>query len=328
MSNPPSPPVSLSARATPPRIALATAALPAETLPGLAALGDVGPARDLSATAQVLVTDPGIGADAATIASMPQLRLIACYGVGVDAVALEAAARRGIAVSNTPGLLADAVADMAMALLLSSARNVARADAYVRAGAWTSLVAALPLGRSLKGRRLGIVGLGAIGTEVALRAAAFGLDVAWHGPRPKLHRPWLHVPNLLDLARWADFLVLTCRGGADTNGIVDRAVIEALGPTGTLVNVARGSVVDEAALVECLADGRLGFAALDVFAREPAVPEALRTMENVVLTPHIGSASHGTRVAMAGLMIDNVRAFLEGRPLPTPVALPRPATGS
>lgn len=269
----------------------------------------------------VLVTDPGVGANAKVIASLPDLRLIAAYGVGVDAIDLAAAAERGIAVTNTPGLLTDDVADLALALMLASARDITASDRYVRGGNWTSLVAGVPLGRALTGKAVGIVGLGNIGAAIAKRAAAFNMRVSYHGPRSKPDLPYTYVGDLTEMAQDSDFLIVACRGGADTKGLVSGPVIDALGPTGTLVNVSRGSVVDEAALVDALASGRLGFAALDVFADEPNVPDALKTMPNVILTPHQGSATAEVRLAMAWRVLDNVTAFFEGRALPTPVIM-------
>jgi hydroxypyruvate reductase len=302
---------------------LATQALPPAIASALARDYDLQPFDPgASHAGRVLITDPGRGATAAMIDAVPDLALIAVYGVGTDAVDLAQAARRGIVVCNTPGLLADAVADLALALMLASARGIPAADAYVRGGHWTALVAGLPLGRALTGRRLGIVGLGAIGAGVARRAQGFGMDIAWHGPRAK-DVPWPHQPDLMALARGSDFLVLTCPANDATRGLIGTDVLAALGPTGTLVNVARGSVVDEPALIAALQSGALGFAALDVFADEPRVPAALRILPNVILTPHQGSATIEARAAMGQLLIDNVTAFLAGRPLLTPVA-PRP----
>jgi hydroxypyruvate reductase len=301
---------------------LATRALPPAIADALARDHDLQSFEPgASHAGRVLITDPGRGATAAMMDAMPDLALVAVYGVGTDAVDLAHAAGRGIAVSNTPGLLTDAVADLALALLLSSARAIPAADAYVRGGGWTTLVAALPLGQGLNGRRLGIVGLGAIGAGVARRALGFGMDIAWHGPRDK-DVLWPRQKDLLALARDSDVLVLTCPATDATRGLIGADVLAALGRRGTLVNVARGSVVDQPALIAALESGALGFAALDVFADEPHVPPQLRALPNVILTPHQGSATQEARASMGHLLIDNVTALLGGRPLPTPVALP------
>lgn len=270
---------------------------------------------------EVLVTDPGVGASADIIARLPDLKLIACYGVGIDAIDMVAARQRGVAVTNTPGLLTEDVADLALALMLASARDITMSDRYVREGNWTTPVAGVPLARSLKGKAVGILGLGNIGAAIAERASVFGMRISYHGPRSKPDTAYHYVADLTAMARDSDFLIVACRGGDDTRGLVDAEVLDALGPTGTLVNVSRGSVVEEGALVEALATGRLGFAALDVFADEPKLPDTLRAMPNVILTPHQGSATVETRLAMARLVLDNVTAFFEGRALPTPVAI-------
>jgi lactate dehydrogenase-like 2-hydroxyacid dehydrogenase len=269
-----------------------------------------------------VATDPGVGATEALMARLPALRMIGCYGVGTDAIDLAAAGRRGVAVSNTPGLLTEDVADLAVLLMLAAARGLPALDAHVRAGQWTTLAARVPLGRTIKDRTVGIVGLGRIGRAIAERVAAFRTRVLWTGPRPKPDVPWTYVSDLGEMARMADVLIVACRGGPETRGIVDAGVIDALGPDGILVNVARGSVVDEAALVDALSSGRLGRAGLDVFADEPTVPDALRALPNVVLSPHQGSATLETRLAMGRLLVENLVAFADGRPLPTPVATP------
>lgn len=264
-----------------------------------------------------LVTSAQHGASGALLEALPALRVLAVFGVGLDAIDLETAKRRGVAVSSTPDVLTDCVADLAMGLLLDVARAISAADRFVRRGAWPG--GRLPLATRLGGKRLGIVGLGRIGRAVARRAAAFDLEVRYHGRRPVADAPHVFEPSLLALAGWADALVLACTGGPETRHLVGAEVLEALGPQGLLVNVARGSVVDEAALVRALAGGRLGGAGLDVFEAEPEVPAALLAMENVVLQPHRGSATRETRDAMADLVLENLRAFYaEGR-LVTPV---------
>ena len=271
--------------------------------------------RDVAPRIEVLVTTGGAGAARALIEQLPRLRLIACFGVGVDAIDLAAARERGVAVTNTPDVLTDDVADLAIGLMLAALRGIATADRYVRAGLW--LRANMPLQTRMSGKRLGIVGMGRIGQAIARRASAFDMSIAWNGPRPK-DLPWRYEPDLLALARSVDVLVAACPGGAATRGLISRAVLEALGP-GVFVNIARGSVVDEAALVDLLVTQRLGGAALDVFADEPRVPEALFALDHVVLQPHQASATRETRGAMGQLVLDNIAAHVAGRPLLTPV---------
>ena len=269
-------------------------------------------------TARAIVTSGGAGADAKLIGALPKTEIIACFGVGYDAIDLDACKARNIAVTNTPDVLTDDVADLALALILDSQRRISRGDRYVRSGKWVK--GGMELGTALTGRKLGIVGLGRIGLATAKRAEACGMKIAYHGQRRKSDAPYPFFASLVDLAKDSDVLALTLPGGAGTKHLVNAAVLAALGPQGTLVNVARGSVVDEAALVAALQSGALGAAALDVFEDEPRVPAALLTMENVVLQPHVGSATHGTRAAMGQLVIDNLAAHFAGRPLLTRVA--------
>jgi lactate dehydrogenase-like 2-hydroxyacid dehydrogenase len=271
--------------------------------------------RDVAPRVEVLVTTGGAGASRSLIEQLPRLRLIACFGVGVDAIDLAAARERSVAVTNTPNVLTDDVADLAIGLMLAALRGIATADRYVRAGLW--LRAHMPLQTRMSGKRLGIVGMGRIGQAIARRASAFGMSISWNGPRPK-DLPWRYEPDLQALARSVDVLVAACPGGAATRGLISRAVLEALGP-GVFVNIARGSVVDEAALVDLLVTQRLGGAALDVFADEPRVPEALFALDQVVLQPHQASATRETRGAMGQLVLDNIAAHVAGRPLLTPV---------
>jgi hydroxypyruvate reductase len=267
---------------------------------------------------RAIVTSGGAGANAALIAALPRAEIIACFGVGVDAIDLGAARARNIAVTNTPDVLTDDVADLAIGLIIDSARRISQGDRFVRAGRW--LAGGLALGSRLRGTKLGIVGLGRIGMATARRAEAFGMTIAYHGPRRKTDVAYPYVGDLKTLARDSDVLVLTLPGGAGTKHLVDAGVLAALGPKGTLVNVSRGAVVDEAALVAALQNGSLGAAALDVFQDEPNVPQPLLSMDNVVLQPHQASATHGTRAAMGQLVLDNLAAHFAGRPLLTPVA--------
>jgi hydroxypyruvate reductase len=265
------------------------------------------------------VTNGIVGMKGDLIAALPALEIIGVFGVGVDAVDLAVARARGLRVTNTPDVLTEGVAELALTLLLAVARRIPFNDRFVRAGRWPK-EGDPALASSLAGRRLGIVGLGRIGRRVALLAEAFGMEIRYGGPRRKADVAWRYYDDLVALARDVDCLVLTCKGGSETAGLIGREVIEALGPEGWLINVARGSVVDEPALVEALVSGRLGAAGLDVFAYEPRVPEALLGLDNVVLQPHQGSASEETRGAMGRLVLDNLAAHFAGRPLLTPVA--------
>jgi lactate dehydrogenase-like 2-hydroxyacid dehydrogenase len=238
-------------------------------------------------------------------------------GIGVDRIDLACAKARGIHVTNTPDVVTEDTADQALALMLAVERRIAEGDRFVRRGDW--LNGELRFGRALRRRKLGIVGLGRIGSAIATRAAAFDMEIAYQGPRRKPDVTYRYFADPVALAEWSEILAVACPGGEATRNLVSRNVIEALGPEGTLVNIARGSVVDEAALVAALQSGRLGGAGLDVYANEPRVPETLIAMENVVLSPHIGSATHDTRRAMGDLTVDNLLAHFAGRPLLTPV---------
>jgi lactate dehydrogenase-like 2-hydroxyacid dehydrogenase len=266
-------------------------------------------------------TTGATGLKADLIERLLHLEVVASYGVGTDAIDLAACRRRGVGVSNTPDVLTAEVADFAMTLLLASARRVPQADAYVRRGDYKrDGKDQYPLTRRVRGKKVGIVGLGQIGQAFAALCVAFGMDVAWYGPRPKPGLPYRHVDDLVRLASEVDYLVLTCKGGQETAGLVDAAVLTALGAKGTLVNVARGSVVDEGALVAALTGGALGAAALDVYADEPNVPAALFAMDNVVLQPHVASGTIETRGAMGQLVVDNLKSWFEHGKLLTPVA--------
>ena len=251
------------------------------------------------------------------IARLPALKLISIMGVGYDGVDVAEAKKRGVVVTHTPDVLNDEVADTALGLMLCAARQLPAADRYVRAGEW--LKAPMPLQRKMSGARLGIVGMGRIGKAIAHRAAAFHMDIAYTARSAKADAPWAYVASVVELAARSDFLVLITPGGAGTRKLINAEVLRALGTKGILVNVARGSVVDEAALIEALQQGVIGGAALDVFEDEPRVPQALIDLPNVVLAPHIGSATRETRQAMCDLAANNVHAFFDGKPLLTPV---------
>ncbi|WP_407297604.1 2-hydroxyacid dehydrogenase [Stutzerimonas zhaodongensis] len=257
----------------------------------------------------VVVTSGRFGCTAGLIERLPNLRAIISFGVGYDAIDVAAAHARNIQVSNTPDVLNDCVADLAFGLIIDTARQMSRADRFVRAGEWPS--GGLPLAMQVSGKRLGIVGLGRIGETVAKRSTGFDMQVRYHNRRPVEGSAYGYEANLVELAQWSDFLVLTCPGGDSTRNLINREVLDALGAKGILINVARGSVVDEPALVEALSEGRLGGAGLDVYAHEPKVPKALIDMPNVVLLPHIGSATEETRLAMEELLFANLRVFLE-----------------
>jgi lactate dehydrogenase-like 2-hydroxyacid dehydrogenase len=266
----------------------------------------------------VLLTTGGRGASAALIEAMPKLEVIGVNGVGYDKVDVAAARARGIVVSNTPDVLTDDVADLAIGLMIATHRRIAAADRFVRRGDWAA-GKPFPLSRRLSGRRLGIVGLGRIGLAIAARAAPMMPDIAYCARHRRADVAYRYFADPVALAEAVDVLVLCVPGSAATEGLIDAAVIAALGPQGVLINVARGSVVDEDALVAALAEGGLGGAGLDVFADEPQVPPALLAMDTVVLQPHLGSATIETRRDMAQLVIDNVLAHLAGQPLLTPV---------
>ncbi len=258
------------------------------------------------------------GMDAATMARLPNLKLIAHFGVGVDSVDVDAAKARGITVTNTPDVLTEEVADLAVALMLAAIRRVPQGDRYVREGKWPK--GAMPLTQSMQyGKSVGIIGLGRIGKAIARRCEAFNLKVAYQGRNRQAEVAYSYHADPVSLARAVDILVVAAPGGDATRHLVNREVLEALGPEGTIVNIARGSLIDENAMIEALASGKLGAAGLDVFDKEPQVPAALLAFENVVVQPHVGSATHPTRAAMGQLVVDNLAAYFAGRPLLTPV---------
>ena len=266
---------------------------------------------------RAIATKGELGADAAMMDACPDAKIIACYGVGVDAIDLAAARARGIAVTNTPDVLTEDVADMAFALLLATARAIPEGDAYVRAGTWPKQ-GPMRLTTRVWGKRLGIVGLGRIGRAIARRAEGFGMAIAYSG-RVRKDVPYAFHASPSALAPEVDILVVSAAGGAGTVGLVDRAAIEALRPDAIFVNVSRGSVVDEAALIDAIKSGRIAAAGLDVFHNEPEIDPVFATFPNVVLSPHQASGTVETRKAMGALMLRNLEAHFDGRPLPTPV---------
>jgi lactate dehydrogenase-like 2-hydroxyacid dehydrogenase len=265
-----------------------------------------------AAQARIAITTGMAGADAATMDALPALKLIASQGVGLDKIDLGAAARRGIAVCHTPDELTEDVADFAIGLMYAAARRIVEADRFVRSGRWAQ--ERMGLGIGLSGKTLGVVGMGKIGRAVARRAAGLGMAVAWTGPNPKPELPWTFVPELAELARAADVLVLVAPGGAATRHMVDAAVLAALGPRGILVNVARGSVVDEAALLAALEGRTIAGAGLDVFASEPNLDPRFLPLENVVLAPHYASLTAETRRGIIGRLLGDIGHFRAGRP--------------
>lgn len=255
----------------------------------------------------------------ALMARLPNLQIIGNFGVGYDAVDVAAAARRGIVVTNTPDVLNDEMADLTIGLLLATIRQIPRAERHLRTGKWAA-GKSFPLGPSLRNRHIGIVGMGRIGQTIARRLEGFDLPICIvaRRPRPELSRFTQHA-SLLELARAVDILIVVVPGGAATHHLIDAEVLAALGANGVLINVARGSVVDEDALIAALRDGTIAAAGLDVFAREPHVPEALREMEHVVLLPHIGTSTTHCRALMGQLVVDNITSWFDGKGALTPV---------
>ncbi len=251
------------------------------------------------------------------LAKLPKLEIISSFGVGYDGIDVAAATAAGVKVTNTPGVLSKEVADMTLAMILAWYRKVVEGDAYVRSGAWSK--GPMALQRRAYGRKCGIAGMGRIGQEIARRCEAFDMEIAYFSRSAKADLAYRFEPDLTALARWADMLVVIIPGGGETEKIVSREVIEALGPDGMLLNIARGSVVDEAALLDALETGRLGGAALDVFLNEPNPDPRFRALDNVLLQPHVGSATIETRTDMGQLVVDNLRRWYDRGETITPV---------
>ncbi len=264
------------------------------------------------------VSAPVRPVDDALLARLPKLQLIASFGVGYDHIDADVAAKRGIVVTNTPDVLTDEVADTAIGLLLCAVRELPQAERYLRAGKWPT--GNYPLSRAtLRNRTVGMVGMGRIGMAIARRLEAFGVPIVYHTRRKRPELAYRHYPQLIDMARDVDTLIVIVPGGAATKNLIDAKVLDALGPDGVVINVARGSVIDEPALIAALRDRKIMAAGLDVFVNEPDVPQELLAMDNVVLLPHLGSASVFTRAKMDQLLVDNVLAWAAGKPPLTPV---------
>jgi lactate dehydrogenase-like 2-hydroxyacid dehydrogenase len=256
--------------------------------------------------------------DGALMDKLPKLEIIANFGVGYDTIDAAEAGRRGVIVTNTPDVLTEEVADLAVGLLIATVRQLPQVDRYLRAGKW--LEKAYPLTATLRGRKIGILGLGRIGKAVAKRLEAFGLEIGYHGRNPQADVAYRYYPTLVGMAKDVDVLMCVAPGGGETKGMVDAEVMRALGPDGVLINVGRGTVVDERALVAALQKKEILTAGLDVFEDEPRVPKELIAMDHIVLLPHVGSASVHTRNAMGQLVVDNLTSWFSGKGPLTPVA--------
>jgi lactate dehydrogenase-like 2-hydroxyacid dehydrogenase len=274
--------------------------------------------REHGAEFKAAVTGSLAGAPNSLIEWLPNLRVICNYGVGYDRIDLDTVRTRNIAVSNTPDVLTDCVADFAFALLLGVARGVSASDRFVRGGQWRA-GSSFPLTTRVARKRLGVLGLGRIGQGIAARGAGFSMDIRYHSRRPVVGTSYAYEPSPVALAEWADFLVVACAGGPATHHLVSAEVLRALGPAGFIVNISRGTVVDEDALVAALLQKRIAGAGLDVFEHEPNVPAELLALENVVLAPHTASGTYETRMGMGELMLENLRSWYREGKLVTPV---------
>ena len=270
-----------------------------------------------SANIRGLVQGGGTVTPTALLDALPALEIISVFGVGYDGVPIEYCKKRGLKVTNTPDVLTDDVADVAVALVMMTGRGFVRLNRFVHAGEW--LKRGPELTTKLGGKTVGILGLGRIGKAIAERLSAMGMNIAYTGRKPQ-DVPYRFIPDLKALAAASDFLVVACPGGAATKNMVDAEVLAALGKKGTIVNIARGSIIDEPALVAALQAGAIKAAGLDVFANEPDIPQPLYAMDNVVLLPHVGSATRETRQAMGDLCKANLDAWFSGKPLPTLIA--------
>ncbi len=271
----------------------------------------------ISANVQVILASGESQVPAELISQFPQLKLIAVFGVGYDGVDMQAALANGIKVTHTPDVLTDDVADLGMALILATARRLNAAQRFIESGNWGKV--SYPLAIKVSDSRLGIVGFGRVGQAVAKRAVAFNMEIAYFSLERERNSPYTYYSDLKALAQHSDFLILCVSGGKATKHLINTEVLQALGKNGILINIARGSVVDEQALVHAIQNGVIAGAGLDVFADEPIVPNALLHKDNVVVTPHIGSATVSTRCAMGKLVVENIHRFFARKPLKTPV---------
>jgi lactate dehydrogenase-like 2-hydroxyacid dehydrogenase len=274
-----------------------------------------GPVPDRNV--QAILTRPSFTITPSLLDQLPEIKVIACCGVGYDNLPLDYLKQRGIIASNTPGVLNDAVCELTIGLLFGLLRKIPEGHQFVLQKTWAKET--FPFTTSLAGKKVGIVGMGRIGQELAARLLPFKVEIAYHGPSPK-NLPYVFFSSLLDLARESDILILTCPGGKSTEKIINTSILQALGPKGYLINVARGSVVNEDDLINALQNKVIAGAALDVFENEPNPKADFLTLSNVLLTPHIGSATQETRQAMTNLAIDNLEAFFNHQPLPTPIS--------
>lgn len=279
-----------------------------------------GLVREIAPRITAIATTGGKGLKRDLIEMLPNLKVVASSGVGYDSIDIAACNEHGVIVTNTPDVLTDDVADTGIGLILGTLRGMARGDRWVRDGSWKRN-GMMPLMTTISGKRLGIVGLGRIGKALALRALPMGTTISYFGRKQQSEVPYTYYNDLQAMCRNIDILVLCCPGGEATRNLVNADVLKTLGPKGTVVNIARGTVVDELALIDALKSGGIAGAGLDVFATEPNVNEALIAMDNVVLYPHHSSGTFETRDAMAQLVVDNLAAFFAGKPLLTPVNL-------
>jgi hydroxypyruvate reductase len=273
--------------------------------------------KEVAPRVRAVATFGAAGANAKLMDALPRLELISNFGVGVDAIDLEAAKKRGVIVTNTPDVLNDCVADTAMALTLNVMRKYPQAEAYLRSGYWGTR-GDYPLATSLGGKTMGVLGLGRIGEAIARRALAFGMKIRYHN-RHRKDVPYAYDADAVALAKNSDVLMIATPGGAGTKAMVGAKVLDALGPRGYVVNIARGSVIDEPALLEYLQQGKIAGAGLDVFANEPRISPAFFALDNAVIFPHVGSATNETRTAMGNLQIENLRLHFAGKPVRTRV---------
>jgi lactate dehydrogenase-like 2-hydroxyacid dehydrogenase len=268
-------------------------------------------------TIRAIATRGELGASAELMRKLPKLEIVACYGVGTDAIDLAYAKARGVRVTNTPDVLTADVADMGVGLLLAVARQIPRADTYVREGRWAQ--ANMHLATRVSGKKVGVAGMGRVGTAIARRLTAFDCDIAYFDINRRTDLPYDFIADLVDLARRSDYLIVTLAGGDGTRGMIDARVLDALGPDGIVINISRGSAVDEPALIDALTDRRIKGAGLDVFWNEPDIDPRFKSLDNVVLQPHHASGTTETRRAMGKLVRDNLRAHFSGATLITPV---------